>query len=360
MAFKKMTPSTPPRRWSLVAFPGDGKSSFAAQMKKPILPIDVDARFSEVFALAGGEVLELSANLADNTDAQKIDELLQEQIAGSEIGTIVVDSVTGIIQRITRRNALAGGPGNANKSAIHAEKANTMALLGTSVSNCGTHTLWIWHYSSGKFNGQDKVTETVSEIERDRLRKHLNAELKIVFDKNDEKRRGVRILWARSGKGIGQIVWDSPENLKAETFWKGIPEKIEQVMYPKPETKPAGAPVNGSNGANGVRTQTANNGTTQTAAATSGAATTVTSAAAAPATGTATAGAGETNSEPHFNSPEEAIAWGARELQLNPEEVSTIYAAVKADAHPTRASDMWAAWTTEVQKRRAAALAARF
>ena len=50
-----MTPSTPPRRWSLVAFPGDGKSSFAAQMKKPILPIDVDARFSEVFALAGGE-----------------------------------------------------------------------------------------------------------------------------------------------------------------------------------------------------------------------------------------------------------------------------------------------------------------
>ena len=43
MAFKKMTkPEYPPRLWALVGYPGSGKSTFATQMRAPILVIDAE------------------------------------------------------------------------------------------------------------------------------------------------------------------------------------------------------------------------------------------------------------------------------------------------------------------------------
>ena len=38
----------PPRQWSLVGYPGSGKSSFATQMRGPKLVIDSDHRFTSV------------------------------------------------------------------------------------------------------------------------------------------------------------------------------------------------------------------------------------------------------------------------------------------------------------------------
>lgn len=61
MTFKKMTPAQyPPRLWALVGRPESGKSTFAAQMRVPLLAIDADHRFAEVVHLVDGDVYELS------------------------------------------------------------------------------------------------------------------------------------------------------------------------------------------------------------------------------------------------------------------------------------------------------------
>ena len=98
MAFRKMTPRKyPPRLWSLVGYPGSGKSSFASQMKAPMLVVDADHRFSEVLGLVEGDVYELSETRSDNVSPEAIRELLDANMPGSDVQTIVVDSLTAII-----------------------------------------------------------------------------------------------------------------------------------------------------------------------------------------------------------------------------------------------------------------------
>jgi len=306
MPFKKLseTQIRPARRWALVGFPGDGKSSFATQMQTPILPIDVDGRFREVEHLANGVVFALTEKPEENNDVQLIDELLEKEMPDSGVRTIVVDSVTPIYQRITRRVQMAiqeGDLNGKNKSAPHQLKANAMALLGTSVSSYGTDTLWIWHLNDTNFNGQSKVAQSISETERDRLRKFLNAELHVVVDKNG--RRGITIFWSRSGHGIGQTIYDTQENFDSGFFWKGMPERIEAIIFPKAVPKLTEA------AADNTRT---------------------------------------------FASPAEAIKWGAAHLNAPEDEVAEIYNTVKALIQPKTAREMWAAFGAEVEKRSAA------
>jgi adenylylsulfate kinase-like enzyme len=49
--YEMVKPQYPPRLWTLAGFPGSGKSTFAAQMRPPLLAIDADRRFSEVLNL---------------------------------------------------------------------------------------------------------------------------------------------------------------------------------------------------------------------------------------------------------------------------------------------------------------------
>ena len=73
MGFKKMAPAKyPPRQWSLVGYPGSGKSTFAAQLKTPMVVVDADHRFQEVLHVASGEVFELSERRTDNVDPNEI------------------------------------------------------------------------------------------------------------------------------------------------------------------------------------------------------------------------------------------------------------------------------------------------
>src|ERR1051325_11246382 len=98
MPFKKMEkPNVPPRLWVLVGYPGSGKSTFATQMRTPLLPIDADHRFGEVVHLAQGDVYELSGNPADSVDVEKVYKLLEQNMPGSGTKTIIVDSLTTII-----------------------------------------------------------------------------------------------------------------------------------------------------------------------------------------------------------------------------------------------------------------------
>ena len=312
MAFKKLadTQIRPARRWALVGFPGDGKSSFAAQMQTPILPIDVDGRFREVEHLANGTVFALSEKREENNDVQAIDRLLDENMPDSGVRTIVVDSVTPLFQRITRRHQVAEHEGGVrgNKSAVHREKADVMALLGAAVTSYGTDTLFIWHLNGTNFNGQEKTTQSVSETERERLRKFLNAELHVVVDKNG--RRGIQVAWARSGHGTGQTIYDTQENFDAGSFWKGMPERLEALIYPAVVKGPAAL---AATAADNART---------------------------------------------FANSEEAIAWGMTQLNAPLVEVAAIYSEVKTAAKPKSSRAMWAAWLAEIEKRQTAMPAA--
>jgi hypothetical protein len=304
-------------------------------MRTPILPVDVDNRYAEVAHLAGpGNVFELSEERADNADVQAIDRLLKKNMPGSGVSTIVVDSVTPIFARITRRNQMEvrGGQVEGNKSAIHAEKADAMALLSAAVTAYGTDTLWVWHVNAGKFNGADRITQTISNTEVERLWKHLNAILEVVIDEKKNGLRGIRILRARAEHAIDKIIWDTPENAAAGTFWKGMPERIEDLLYPK---NPQGARA-----------------TAIPAARATASSTPAPAAPAAPAA-TATPAAAEAPAARTFASPAEAIAWGAAELCINPDEAAAVYESVKTATKPKKSSEMWAAWMTEVQNRQA-------
>lgn len=224
MSFKKMEkPTTPPRHWVLVGFPGSGKSTFATQMKAPLLPIDADHRFGEVVYLAQGDVYELSSNPADSSDPETIARLLNANMPGAKVGTIVIDSLTTIIAPLVVQAIMDNDQGkNKNRMGAFKDKALAMRLLQDSVTKWGTHTLWIYHLQDGRDENAKEVTRpTLSATERARLYRSINLELHVIQEKN---RRGIKVVWARRGRS-GMTLWDDTGK------WAGMPEKIEQAVY---------------------------------------------------------------------------------------------------------------------------------
>lgn len=223
--FKKMTKEQyPPRLWALVGYPGAGKSTFATQMRGPILAIDADQRFQEVLDFAGErDVYELSEVASDNTDPDRIAALLDEHMPGAEIGTIVVDSLTSIIAPIVTQTLVDKDQGRQeNLAAGWREKALAMRQLQDAVSKWGVDCLWIYHLNVARDARANKVTRaTLSRTERARLHRSLNLQLEIV-EKDD--RRGVEVVWARRGRS-GMTLWDDTG------CWRGMPERIEEAVY---------------------------------------------------------------------------------------------------------------------------------
>lgn len=223
MGFKvKEQPRYPRRLWSLVGYPGSGKSTFAAQMKPGILAIDADHRFDEVIHLVKGKVYELDSP-ADNVIASRIAGQLRLNMPDPAIGTIVVDSLTAIIAPLIGRAILDNAAGvNKNKSAAFIDKAVAMRLLQDTVTMFGTDVLWLYHLQDGRDNqGQKVVTTTIPATELSRLGRSLNARLRIVTDGD---RRGVKVEWCRRGQQ-GMTLWDDTGS------WAGMPEKLEEAMY---------------------------------------------------------------------------------------------------------------------------------
>jgi hypothetical protein len=224
MAFKKMVKRPyPPRLWSLVGYPGSGKSTFAAQMKGPMLVVDADHRFSEVLDIAGGEVLELSDSPADNVDAGRISAILAQNMPGSNVGTIVVDSLTALIVPLVVR-AIRDNDAGLNKNLVAAfkEKALAMRQLQDSITCWGTNVLWIYHLQDARDAKARAITRaTISETERARLLRSVNLQLEIV---QQGEKRGVKVVWARRGRA-GMTLWDESGT------WAGMPEKIEAAVY---------------------------------------------------------------------------------------------------------------------------------
>jgi hypothetical protein len=239
MPFQKMTkPQYPPRHWALVSYPGDGKSTFATQMRTPLLPIDADHRFSEVVNLVEGDVYELSNDPADSASPETIHKLLGENMPDSGVKTIVVDSLTAIItpkvveaviesdarRERNRQKKVEGRKDLENLTTPFKDKALTMRLLQDAITRWGTDVLWIYHLQDSRDeNAKEVIRHTLSATERARLYRSLNVELHIVKSA-DEKRRGVKVVWARRGRS-GMTLWDDSGK------WTGMPEKIEAAVY---------------------------------------------------------------------------------------------------------------------------------
>ncbi len=224
MGFKKMTPQKyPPRKWTLLGYPNSGKSTFATQMKNPLLVIDADHRFGEVLSLVQGAVLELSDNPPDNTNTEKIASLLELNMQGSDVGTIVIDSLTAIYTPLVTQTMIDNDSGrNRNKAAAFKKKALAMRQLQDSITKWGTDVLWIYHLQD-RLDGQGKKNErpTISKTELESLTRSINMTLQVVQDGN---KRGIKVIWAR--RGLDQmILWDESGT------WTGMPERIERVVY---------------------------------------------------------------------------------------------------------------------------------
>lgn len=301
MAFKKLDKTAyPPRQWALVGYPGGGKSTFASQMAGPMLVVDADHRFAEVAHHAAQDVFNLSDNPADNVNAERIAALLKQNMVGSGVRTVVVDSLTSILTPLVVEAILDNDAGrNKNRVASFKPKALAMRLLQDVITGWGVDTLWIYHLRSG-LDGQAKQVEatTISVVELARLRRSLNMQLRIIEEKD---RRGVKVDWARRGRS-GMTLWDDTG------CWRGMPEKIEAAVY------------------GGLTTEQMN--------------------------------AIEQQAPSAFSGPEDAIAWGVEQgVFRDAVHAKNAYDKVKSDRKPKTAGDMWAAWIADVERREPVAVA---
>ena len=299
MTFVKMQPDAYPRRlWSVCGFAGSGKSSFAARLRAPILAIDADHRFDEVLPLAGGDVYRLSETPSDAIDPERIAACLRENMPGSGVQTIVVDSLTAILAPLVTAAILDNDAGrNKNRMAAWKPKALGMRTIQDAVTGWGCDVLWIYHLQSGRDAGAvEHTTSTISLTELARLTRCLNLRLRIMVGKDG--RRGVVVEWARRGRS-GLTLWDDSGS------WEGMPEAIEKAVY-------------------GGLTR-ADQDLIEKAIPSS------------------------------FTGPDGALAWavdfGAFD---NLPHARNAYDALKASQAPASASEMWSLWLADVQARKAA------
>lgn len=291
MAFtSKKKPKYPRRLWALAGFPGDGKSTFAARMMAPLLVIDSDHRFDEVMHLVAGDVMGL-ANPADNALIRKIVDQLAQEMPDTQVGTIVVDSLTQLISPLVQRGVMANLHGeNTNKMSSFVEKATGMKLLQDGISRWGTDVLWIYHLQRGRDHQAERtVTTTIPATELARLQRNLNARLRVVRERD---RLGIHVEWCRTGRD-GFTLWDDSGT------WEMMPENLEEAMY---------------DGLDKERRR-------QKAA--------------------------------RFSGPEEAIAWAVDQgVFADTAEAQDAYDRVKKTNKPATAGEMWELWIMEVHSRR--------
>jgi hypothetical protein len=296
MAFRKMAKGAyPPRLWALVGYAGSGKSTFATQMHGPILVIDADHRFQEVLDLADGrDVYELSDTATDNTDPDRVAAILADNMPGSEIGTIVVDSLTAIITPLVVQAMIDKEAGRAqNLAAAFRTKALAMRQLQDAVTRWATDVLWIYHLQDARdAQGKALSRATVSQTELARLTRSINMQLEIV---QEGDKRGIKVVWARRGRQ-GMTIWDD------SGCWRGTPERIEEAVY------------SGLSEADQERI--------------------------------------EQEIPDVFPSPDKAIAWGVERGAFKAlQHARNAYAKLKREAKPKDAKEMARLWVADVQAR---------
>lgn len=292
MAFKEMkAPQYPPRQWAIYGPAGSGKSHFASQMKAPSLVIDADARFAEQLSHAAGTIYQLSDNHADNTDPDNIARLLRENLPGSGVRTIIVDSLTAILRpKINQALSDIDHGRVKNKISAFRDKAFTMSQIQDAVTSGGADTLWIWHtHESMDANAKKVCRASIPETELIRLRRSLNVILKLEVDEDGQ--RSVLVEWARNGKSGIRLV-------DRVGGWREMPELLEKEIYAD-GLKPAG--------------------TTPLA----------------------------------FANPADAVSWGYEQGCFRDAiHAQHAYDKCKTERKPKTAQEMWSAWIADVEQRK--------
>lgn len=296
MAFKKLnTAALPARQWALVGYPGSGKSTFAAQLRGPLLVVDADHRFGEVARLAAGDVFTLSDDPSDMVIAERIVAHLRANMAGSGVKTIVVDSLTAILAPLVTEAVLSNDAGvNKNRIAAFKGKALALRLLQDAITGWGCDVLWVYHLRGG-LDAQARPVEntSISAVELARLRRSLNVTLRCV---QEGGRCGIKVDWARSGRQ-GMTLWDE------SGCWRDMPQRIEEAVY---------------GGLSAAEMDARSKSTPE-----------------------------------GFASAADAIAWGFEQnIFADAAHAKNAYDKLKADVAPTTAAAMWQAWIAEVQQRR--------
>ena len=226
MAFaKKQFRKYPRRLWQLIGPAAAGKSHFAARMRAPLLPIDADHRIDEIKDL-NPDMLELSLVAADHNNPDRIAALLQQNMPGSNVGTIVVDSLTAIIAPLVTQAMVDKDAGRSkNLYAGFKDKALAMRQLQDAVTKWGCDVLWISHQGEATdAQGATSLRETISKTENLRLLRSINLKMEIVLR---DGQRGIRVLLTRKGRPANKIpiLWDESGT------WKDMPERIEAAVY---------------------------------------------------------------------------------------------------------------------------------
>lgn len=296
--FKKMIKKKyPDRRWSVSGEAGAGKTLFASQFSKKLLVIDADHRFQEFLDLAVGEVYQLSDNPTDNISPERIKLLLKENMPGSDITDIVIDTVTAIFKPLVTEAIVSNDAGtNRNRVAAFKPKAMAMQMLADAMNAWAVNVLWLYHiYQGVDSNAKEKEATTITAVERARLRRHLNLELRVVIHP-DTAKRGIFVEWARRGRS-GFTIWDDSGR------WTDICERIEQEVY---------------DGLNKEQMDQIENGVPKS-----------------------------------FASSESAIAWGFEQGCFNDAvHAKNAYDKLKLEKKPKSSAAMWALWTADVLNRK--------
>jgi hypothetical protein len=216
-----------PRHWVVRGPAGAGKSTFLTALRGPVLLVDADQRGAEIAQRAPFAIRPLSLVGRDNTDPLRISELLHDN--GPEIArdfrTVAVDSLTAILSPVVALAMEGNRRGlNKNKAAAFLGKSQVLRLIQDTLASLGTDVVYIWHEERGRNEkGEAIVRQSVSEIERKRLQRSLNAVLVVSCDKTTQKRI-LRIEWSRSGHGAGHTFSDTTG------CWAGIPEQIDAAL----------------------------------------------------------------------------------------------------------------------------------
>lgn len=212
----------PRRLWAVYGAANSGKSTFCATMRAPIVWVDADGRADEIVDLVEGDLFGISDDPYDSTIPERIDGLLTANMPTSHAGTIVVDSVTAILEPIVTRIQVDVEAGRIkNKAGAWRPKAAAMKMLHN-LGRFGTDVILTYHeYQALDAKGQWQQTRTVSQLEEARMVKSLNMLLKI---SHENGRYQVQVVWARNGRGAFTLADEAGH-------WRGMPERIEAAVY---------------------------------------------------------------------------------------------------------------------------------